>query len=80
MATGCCTPSWLDDIEESQKPDGQLPDVAPAYWNYYSDNMTWPGVYLMVADMLYRQYADEAPIKKHYASMKKLDELYEYEV
>jgi len=34
---------WLDDIEESQKPDGSLPDVAPAYWNYYSDNITWPG-------------------------------------
>lgn len=62
---------WLDDIEDSQKPDGQLPDVAPAYWNYYSDNMTWPGVYLMVADMLYRQYADMGPIRKHYASMKK---------
>jgi alpha-L-rhamnosidase len=62
---------WLDDIGDSQKPDGQLPDVAPAYWNYYSDNMTWPGVYLMVADMLYRQYADMEPIRKHYASMKR---------
>jgi alpha-L-rhamnosidase len=62
---------WLDDIEDSQKPNGQLPDVAPAYWNYYSDNMTWPGVYILVADMLYRQYADVAPIRKHYASMKK---------
>jgi len=62
---------WLDDIEESQKPDGQLPDVAPAYWNYYSDNMTWPGVYILVAEMLYRQYADMRPIRKHYASMKR---------
>ena len=62
---------WLNDIEDSQKPDGQLPDVAPAYWNYYSDNMTWPGVYILVADMLYRQYADTMPIRKHYASMKK---------
>jgi len=62
---------WLDDIEDSQRPDGQLPDVAPAYWNYYSDNMTWPGVYILVADMLYRQFADTMPIRKHYASMKK---------
>jgi alpha-L-rhamnosidase len=62
---------WLDDIEESQKPDGQLPDVAPAYWNYYSDNMTWPGVYILVAGMLYRQFADGGPIRKHYASMKR---------
>ncbi|HEY4287585.1 MAG TPA: family 78 glycoside hydrolase catalytic domain [Puia sp.] len=62
---------WLEDIEESQKQDGQLPDVAPAYWNYYSDNMTWPGVYILVADMLYNQYGDVRPIQLHYASMKK---------
>lgn len=62
---------WLDDIQEAQKPDGSIPDVAPAYWNYYSDNMTWPGTYILVADMLYTQFADKAPIEKHYASMKK---------
>jgi alpha-L-rhamnosidase len=62
---------WLEDIEESQKADGQLPDVAPAYWNYYSDNMTWPGVYILIADMLYNQYGDVNPIRQHYASMKK---------
>lgn len=62
---------WLDDIEQSQTPEGSIPDVAPAFWNYYSDNVTWPGTYILVADMLYRQYGDNAPIKKHYASMKK---------
>jgi len=62
---------WMDDIEQAQKPDGSIPDVAPAYWNYYSDNMTWPGTYLLVNDMLYNQFADKAPIEKHYASMKK---------
>lgn len=62
---------WLDDIEQSQKPDGSLPDVAPAYWNYYSDNMTWPGAYLTIADMLYQQFGDRRPIERHYASMKK---------
>jgi len=62
---------WLDDIEDSQKPDGSLPDVAPAYWNYYSDNMTWPGAYLTIAEMLYQQFGDRRPIERHYASMKK---------
>ncbi|MES2275520.1 MAG: glycoside hydrolase family 78 protein [Bacteroidota bacterium] len=62
---------WLDDIEQAQKPNGSIPDVAPAYWNYYSDNMTWPATYLQVADMLYQQYGDKEPITKHYASMKK---------
>ncbi|HVS96573.1 MAG TPA: glycoside hydrolase family 78 protein [Puia sp.] len=62
---------WLDDIQESQKPDGALPDVAPAYWNYYSDNMTWPGTYLLVADMLYEQFGDLGAVRRHYASMRK---------
>lgn len=71
FANGNFYAKWLDDIAQSQKADGSIPDVAPAYWNYYSDNMTWPGTYILVADMLYRQFADKAPIEKHYASMKK---------
>ncbi len=62
---------WLNDIEESQTAEGAIPDVAPAYWNYYSDNMTWPGTYILIADMLYKQYGDLRPVELHYASMKK---------
>lgn len=62
---------WLNDIEQSQTAEGAIPDVAPAFWNYYSDNVTWPGTYILVADMLYRQYGDKQPIIKHYPSMKK---------
>ena len=62
---------WLDDIEEAQTAEGSIPDVAPSFWYYYKDNVTWPGTYLMIADMLYNQYADKQPIIKHYASMKK---------
>jgi alpha-L-rhamnosidase len=62
---------WLDDIEQSQTAEGSIPDVAPSFWYYYKDNMTWPGTYLMIADMLYHQYGDKQPIVKHYASMKK---------
>ncbi|MEQ8472906.1 MAG: family 78 glycoside hydrolase catalytic domain [Marinoscillum sp.] len=61
---------WLDDIKYSQKADGCIPDVAPAYWNYYSDNMSWPGTYLMVADMLYQQTSDVEVISEHYNAMK----------
>lgn len=61
---------WLDDIEQSQKADGAIPDVAPAFWRYYSDNVTWPGTYITVAEMLYRQYGDVESVRKHYPSMK----------
>jgi alpha-L-rhamnosidase len=62
---------WLDDIEQSQREDGSIPDVAPNYWSVYSDNMTWPGAYVIIANMLYEQYGDKQPIVKHYDSMKK---------
>lgn len=62
---------WLDDIAQSQKPDGSIPDVAPSFWRYYSDNVTWPGTYLTVAEMIYQQYGDMRPIVKHYPAMKK---------
>ena len=62
---------WLDDIEQSQRSDGSVPDVAPNYWVLYNDNMTWPGAYLIIANMLYEQYGDKEPFTKHYASMKK---------
>jgi alpha-L-rhamnosidase len=62
---------WLDDIRNSQKADGSISDVAPPYFRYYSDNMTWPGTYLFVADMLYKQYGLIQPIQEHYPYMKK---------
>jgi len=62
---------WLTDIEQAQKADGSIPDVAPAFWRYYGDNVTWPGTYLQVADMLYRQFGDVESIRTHYPSMKK---------
>ncbi len=62
---------WLNDIQQSQTAEGAIPDVAPAFWNYYSDNVTWPGVYILVANMLYRQYGDKQSVVKHYPSMKK---------
>lgn len=62
---------WLDDIRNSQRADGSIPDVSPAFWHYYSDNMTWAGTYLMIADMLYRQFGDAEAVRHHYPAMKK---------
>jgi alpha-L-rhamnosidase len=62
---------WLDDIEDAQLKNGSIPDVAPNYWSMYRDNMTWPGAYLVIANMLYEQFGNMDPIVKHYESMKK---------
>ncbi|WP_343690155.1 family 78 glycoside hydrolase catalytic domain [Chitinophaga sp.] len=62
---------WLDDIADAQLETGAIPDVAPAYWRYYSDNMTWPAAYILIAGYLYNQFGDVAPMRKHYPSMKR---------
>ena len=62
---------WLTDIEDTQLENGSLPDVAPPFWRIYSDNMTWSGALISVADMLYRRFGDAEPVKVHYAAMKK---------
>lgn len=62
---------WLDDIRYSQTKDGGIPDVAPAFWNYYGDDVTWPGTYITVANMLYHQYGDKEVIAKNYNAMNK---------
>ena len=35
---------WRQDMADAQRPSGSVPDVAPAYWPIYSDNVTWPSV------------------------------------
>ena len=61
---------WLGDIQDAQLVTGSIPDVAPNFWLYYKDDVSWPSTYLTVADMLYGQYGDRQVIKDHYASMK----------
>jgi alpha-L-rhamnosidase len=62
---------WMDDIEQSQTEEGSIPDVAPAFWNYYSDDVTWPAAFITISNNLYNQFGDLKPIQKNYASMKK---------
>ena len=62
---------WLQDLEDCQFENGALSDVAPAYWRNYTDNMTWPGAFITVADMLYKRFGDLRPIQKHYDAMRR---------
>jgi len=58
---------WLQDMADAQRPSGSVPDVAPAYWPIYSDNVTWPSTLIIAPDVLHRQYADIAVIERAYA-------------
>ncbi|MDD3511010.1 MAG: family 78 glycoside hydrolase catalytic domain [Fermentimonas sp.] len=62
---------WLQDIEDSQSPEGSISVVSPKYWTLYHDDVTWPAAYFYSAKMLWQQYGDTEPIFKHYNSMKR---------
>ncbi|MDE5826124.1 MAG: family 78 glycoside hydrolase catalytic domain [Duncaniella sp.] len=62
---------WMDDMRESQREDGCLPDIAPAYYNYYTSDMTWSSALPVVCDMLYEQTGNIQPILRNYDAMKK---------
>lgn len=62
---------WVRDICEAQREDGCIPDVAPAFWNYYTDDITWPAALFFSCEMLYTQYGNIQPIKQHYPAMQK---------
>ena len=62
---------WVTDINDAQLESGSLPDVAPSYWPFYSDNTTWPGTFLFASDMLYTQYGDLRTIETNYPAMQK---------
>jgi alpha-L-rhamnosidase len=62
---------WEDDLADSQRPNGSIPDVSPNYWPVYTDNLTWPGTFLFIPDMLHDQYGERRVLERSYPLMKK---------
>ncbi len=62
---------WLDDIKDAQKENGSIPDIAPAFWDRYADNVTYPSAFILIPEMLRRQYGDMKSLEKQYPAMKK---------
>ena len=62
----CFFTKWLNDIADSQTEEGSVPNVAPAFWPMYSDNVTWPSAYLIIPGHLYEQYGDKRVLERHF--------------
>lgn len=62
---------WGNDIRDAQRYDGCIPDVAPAYLSYYSDNVTWPAALPFLCEMAYTQFGNKKPIEENYVAIKK---------
>ncbi len=57
---------WRQDMADAQRPNGVLPDIAPAYWPIYSDNVTWPSSAIIIPSALERYFGDRGVAAKHY--------------
>jgi alpha-L-rhamnosidase len=57
---------WLTDIADSQRDDGAIPDVCPAHWPSFTDNVVWPSAAILVAEGQWRHYGDRRIVERHY--------------
>ncbi len=62
---------WTRDICEAQREDGCIPDVAPAFWNYYTDDVTWPAALPFVCDMLWQRFGNDEPLRRCYPNIRR---------
>lgn len=57
---------WLVDIILEQRPNGQLPEMAPSYWPAYEVDLVWPSLVPILAEWLYDCYADLPLVRRLY--------------
>jgi len=62
---------WLGDIRDAQTAEGSIPDVCPAYWALYNDNVTWDGSGIRITEMLLDQFGNTVVLAENYEAMKK---------
>ena len=72
---------WIDDIKDSQKPDGSIPIVTPLHWRrtfdpYNGYFVDWSSVYPALVWNVYWYYNDRRILEEHYGGLKKLVDLY----
>lgn len=64
---------WLNDIKDSQRPDGDVPVVSPLHWrNAYLQFPCWKSTYPLIIWYLYQYYQDRRVLADHYEPLKKL--------
>jgi len=67
-------PKWIDDIADSQGPQGNLPGIAPDNgWGLgsYGQAPPWNAAFLLVPWSLYERYGDRDVLADHYDAMKR---------
>lgn len=62
---------WMTDTKSAQQENGRLPDIVPAYWLQNTDNVTYPSAFIIIPEMLRKQFGDEKTYSTYYPDMKK---------
>jgi alpha-L-rhamnosidase len=60
---------WLDDILLEQRPDGEIPEVAPGYWEAYHGDLVWPSVVTILPEWLHDFYGDRRVVAHAYPAI-----------
>ena len=68
---------WLNDIRDTQKPDGDIPVVSPKCSEFYAMWPCWKSTYPLITWQVYQYYSDERILAEHYEGMKKLVDFFE---
>jgi alpha-L-rhamnosidase len=61
---------WIDDIRDTQGPDGSITDTAPFRWGYRPAADPVSASYLLLALKSYEFYGNEGIIHQHYDGLK----------
>ena len=64
---------WVSDMVDAQLPNGKVPGVVPASWNWDSNwaGPIWDAAIFIVPDLLYKYYGDQRPYATIYETCKK---------
>ena len=62
---------WLKDMEDTQKENGQISDVCPAFLGIYSNNVTWQAAFVYATYMLFSHCADMQAAMTYYPALRR---------
>jgi alpha-L-rhamnosidase len=57
---------YLDEIRASQRADGNVSDVAPALWQFYSGSAVWPSIQTVLPETMFLYYGDHRILERQY--------------
>ena len=65
--------SWLQTIQDCQRPNGQIPGIVPTGgWGYnWGSGPAWDGAFVMIPWYIYLYTGDDTPIRDHYQGIKR---------